>query len=357
MIRILGICGFAFCLFLSFNTHSQSKLLTLKNERLGIKSTEFYIIEVQVKQSPSNIIGRIYEGTKLVSVGLEGGVGRAIERFLSRNFNASNTDSLMSIYCKIDELRIEEKSKGNNKVGGDIVLKMSFDAFRDGQMINLTTGNATSSYTRSPDNDAILESMIRKMIENQLKGFNKWFSESKKSDRLAQRVRVIFKEDSVFNDKSDTLYYRTNRPLIWADFKGPGRFGSRWAAQVFTSFGFELKSSVNNRVVDIHINIQVWLDKTISWVRPDAKNDYTLAHEQLHFDITKLIAQRFKKKVAGMLFTVEDFSSEIQYQYLEYFRQLSQTQEQYDGETNHGLNTSEQQRWIEKVKAELIRNQ
>lgn len=342
-----------FLLFCSVCSIAQTKIIRLKNEKLKVLSNEFYFAEVKLERSSQNTIGRMYDGSQAMSVALEGGVAKAFENFLNRNFNASNIDTLTSIYLVINELKIEEKFINQYKVRGDISLKLSFEMYRDGQMINLTSGSATGNYTRSPQNDEIVEPLLRNMIKNQLIGFKKWFDDSKKSDKLAKSVRVILDEESPIQNYSDTVYYDKNRPLVWTDFKGAGRFGSRWAAQVFTSFGMEVNATVSNRVVNLHIKIQVWLDKTISWVRPDAKNDYTLAHEQLHFDITKLVAERFKKKVSNMLFTVEDFSSEIQYQYLEYYRQMSQTQQDYDGDTNHGIDKAEQQRWIEKVKKEL----
>jgi hypothetical protein len=259
----------------------------------------------------------------------------------------------MPIYLVIKELKINERRDGMYGVAGEITMNLAFETYRDGQRLFLTTGTATSTYTRATDNLGLIEELTRTALENQLKGFIKWFKNSTKSDKLAKRVQVIFDEDTLKTELGDTVYYNKKRKLNWKDFKGGAQFGSRWAAQVFTSFGFEYRAKVNNRVVELRIRTAVWLDKTMSWVRPDAKTDYTLAHEQLHFDITKLIAERFKRKVANMTFTVEDFKSEIQHQYLEFYRQLNEVQTQYDGETNHGLDTDNQARWIEKVRKDL----
>ena len=349
----ISFFGGLLLLFCNVLCVAQTKTIRLKNEKFKVSSREFYIAEVKLAQRSQNNIGRMYEGLKPVPVTLEGGVTKAIEYFLTRNFNVSNIDTLTSIYLVVNELNINEKLISQHKIGGDISLKLSFETYRDGRMISLTDGNGTSNYTRSPKNDELVESLLRSMIENQLIGFKKWFNDSKKSEKLARSVRVIFDENIPVQNQLDTLYYDKRRPLIWSDFRGAGRFGSRWAAQVFTSFGMEVKATVSNRVLNLHVKMKVWLDKTISWVRPEAKDDYTLAHEQLHFDITELVAKQFEKKVSNLLFTVEDYNSEIQYQYLEYYRQLSRIQQDYDGDTNHGINVSEQQRWIEKVKKEL----
>jgi hypothetical protein len=331
----------------------QIKILTLKPQRLAVFSHEFYIVSVEDARKTTTNIGRVYDGKQMANLVLDGGTTEAIQRFLSKNFNDKNTDTLTPIYLIIKELKVSERLSGVYGVAGEISMNLTFETYRDGQRITLTSGNATSTYTRSIADFALIDQLFRMALENQLKGFVKWFKESAKSDKLAKRVQVIFDEDTLKVEAGDTVYYNRKRKLNWKDFKGGVQFGSRWAAQVFTSFGFESRAKVNNRVVELRVRTFVWLDKTMSWVRPDAKNDYTLAHEQLHFDITKLVAERFKRKVANMIFTVEDFSSEIQYQYLESYRELSQAQSEYDGETNHGLNTTDQARWIEKIKKEL----
>ena len=88
-------------------------------------------------------------------------------------------------------------------------------------------------------------------------------------------------------------------------------------------------------------------------VRPGSKNDYVLDHEQLHFDITRLAAERFKRYLQKMTFSVEDFSSELQYQYIDFYRVHSQLQIQYDNETGHGTNQAAQAAWVKKVRDEL----
>ena len=67
----------------------------------------------------------------------------------------------------------------------------------------------------------------------------------------------------------------------------------------------------------------------MSWVIPPAQDAYGLSHEQLHFDITKLVVERFKKKIAAMKADlVIDLNSMIQYEYLESYREMNQLQNQ-----------------------------
>ncbi len=336
---------------------SQTQTITLKSERLNVQPKGFFIVEVIDSRPITTNIGTVWSKPQPLTTVLQGGTAPAIDKFLRRQFNPTNTDSLTPIILVIKELQVSETLLPPAKVTGKIKMNLGFETYRDGKRVFLTGGNATTTYTRSgiaPED--IIEPQIRRLLENELKGFGKWYAQSVNvSDIFAKSVTVIIEDDSLIAPaKADSLvYYNPNRPLTWLDFQGAPSVFNRWAAQVFTSFGFEARSSVKNRTVELRVRTKVWIDKTISWVRPDSKNAYVLDHEQLHFDVTRIIAERFKKKVQSMTFSVEDFSSEIQYQYLEYFRLHTQLQQQYDDETNHGINQGMQASWVKKIRDEL----
>lgn len=338
---------------------SQTQTITLKPERLNVQPKDFFIIEVIDSRPVTSNIGKIWSRPQPLTAVLQGGTAPAVETFLRRHFNPSKTDSLTPIILVIKELQISETLIPPAKVSGTIKMSLGFEMYREGKRVVLTAGNAKTTYTRAgiaPED--IIEPQIRRMLESELRGFSKWYAQSVNvSDLFARNVTLILETDSIIPPTSkaaDTLvYYQTNRPLTWQDFQGAPSVFTRWAAQVFTSFGFEARSTVRNRTLELHVKTKVWIDKTISWVRPDAKNDYVLDHEQLHFDVTRLTAERFRRKLQTMTFSVEDFSSEIQYQYIEYYRLHSQLQQQYDDETNHGINQGMQASWAKKVRDEL----
>ncbi len=337
---------------------AQTQIITLKPERLNIQPKGFFIIEVIDSRPVTSNIGKIWSRTQPLTAVLQGETATAVERYLQRYFNPSKTDSLTPIIIVIKELQISETLIPPAKVSGSIKMNLGFETYREGKRTFLTSANASATYTRAgiaPED--IIEPQLRRLLENELRGFNKWFAQSVNiSDVFARSVQLFIDDDTLLPPptKPDTLvYYHPKRPLTWQDFQGaPGVF-NRWAAQVFTSFGFEARSNVQNRTLELHVRTKVWIDKTISWVRPDSKNDYVLDHEQLHFDITRLTAERFKRKLRTMTFSVEDFSSELQYQYIEFYRLHGQLQQQYDDETGHGINQGIQAQWVKKVRDEL----
>ena len=333
---------------------AQVQTIVLKPERLSVRPNGYYIAEGVDERAVTANVGKIWSRPQPITAVLQGGTAKALEVFLNRAFNPTKTDTLVPIIVVIKELRISETLTPANRVNGEIKLGLNFETYREGKRTALTGANAVSTYTRSgvtPED--VIESMLRKLIENQLKGFNSWFSKGiKTSDVFVREVKLIFEDDLPISD-GDTLYYHSERPLVWKDFLGAPSVLSRWAAQIFTSFGFEARSSVSNRVLELRVKTKVWMDKTISWVRQDSKNDYVLDHEQLHFDITRLVSERFRRHLKTMAISSEDFSSEIQYQYIEYYRKHTELQQRYDEETAHGINKPQQAEWAKKVRDEL----
>jgi hypothetical protein len=79
-------------------------------------------------------------------------------------------------------------------------------------------------------------------------------------------------------------------------------------------------------------------------------NASALRHEQLHFDITKVVMDRLIEKLRKIeANTMDDLSSMIQYEYLESFREMNKLQQQYDDESRHNLDRVGQAKWEEKV--------
>jgi hypothetical protein len=99
--------------------------------------------------------------------------------------------------------------------------------------------------------------------------------------------------------------------------------------------------------------MKTFMLKSSSWVKPPALNAYSLNHEQRHFDIARIITERFKSKLHPDSLSIEDYNSNIQYQFLESYREMSRLQELYDSETNHGLNVAAQERWNARIDADL----
>lgn len=163
-------------------------------------------------------------------------------------------------------------------------------------------------------------------------------------------IKVIFLPDRrPEKPASDSLFYKPGRKLRWTDFRAIPPLRGNSAAVAYTSFAYEGNSRRTKDTLLINLTLQVFFIKSASWVKAIARDTEGLEHEQLHFDITWLVALRFQQKIKSMPLSPDDYDSMIQYQYLEAFREMNRLQETYDNETSHGLNKTAQLRWKRNI--------
>lgn len=151
----------------------------------------------------------------------------------------------------------------------------------------------------------------------------------------------------------DTVYYSKTRKLQWSDFTAKDRAESTMAAVSFTGFSYNASFLEKQDTTFIHIYLQVYFDRNGSWVRQGDKSSYALAHEQLHFDIAKLMEEQFKDSLHLKTFDPEYYAIEIHWLYWDYWRKMNRIQKKYDTETRNGRNQGKQAQWMDKIKKAL----
>lgn len=167
-------------------------------------------------------------------------------------------------------------------------------------------------------------------------------------------VKVIFREDARPEDRnSDTLFYH-QRAASADDYRGRAPLSPKSEAVSFTSFAFEGGSRQFKDTLEVNLVLQVFWVKSSSWLRRRPPDKHTLEHEQIHFDITRLVAERFRRKVLEMELTADDHDSRIQYEYLEYFREMNRMQKAFDDEVRSGMDAAGQRAWREKIRKALV---
>jgi dimeric dUTPase (all-alpha-NTP-PPase superfamily) len=320
-----------------------------------LKSYKFFVQEVEDKRKePGALLGRVVSSGREMPVVLPSAADRSLLSYWS-SAAPEIKETYLPLYITIKDFRINEKKSGINRVAGEISLSVTFRWYRNMQPVELTNYQTAANYTR-PDSDPAFEKITEQVLNQAIVHFNNWMATNKgKVPSLARNLILVFKEVKGSNQQ-DTVFYDPNRPLVWADFKGQNRRpGSRYAAAVFTSFAYEGRSYPKGDDLVVEIGLKVFMVKSMSWGRPESKTTSTLRHEQLHFDVTRIVVERFKLNLLNADLTMEDFDSEIQYQFLETFREMNREQEAYDGETGHGLNAGAQSAWDRKITAELTK--
>jgi len=152
--------------------------------------------------------------------------------------------------------------------------------------------------------------------------------------------------------KDDEVFY-TLSPLSWDDFQGEPDSTSEWAAMTYS--GIRLKYEYTEKGDSIRATVQLYpyVDKKKSWVKPSGYNAYTLAHEQVHFDIAALVTHQLAQEIKKTDFNLVDFPLTIVKLHGQYIKKLSAMQEAYDEETAHGDNYAVQQEWKHRIASEV----
>ena len=172
-----------------------------------------------------------------------------------------------------------------------------------------------------------------------------------------------------YNDnckESKYVIWDENRPLTWDDFQGvpgsscgigtfPYYVSPTACTKTQTSWQVLVKGDERYGCEIIKLDVAVLFGKFNSWVDLDnTEISYVdvLKHEQGHFDIAQIHAQKFKTTYEGKTFAclsgVQDMvDSEINWN--EIFKQEKAMQKAYDKETGVGIQKEEQAEWDKKI--------
>ncbi len=208
-------------------------------------------------------------------------------------------------------------------------------------------------YKRKMGEENVLENQLSEklnVVSNKLEG---WFKINYgSSQKLARHVIVNTTDFTPTFIDPDTLYY-FQRPLTFKDFSTKKGANSRYAALIFTNFAYQSDVKIRNDTIFLDFKTKVYQVKSMSWTAEKSLSNLEIAHEQNHFSITQLVAEKFKERLRNEALPPQDFDSRIQYLFLDYYRMINKLQANYDNETNHSLNVAQQQFWEGYVRQEL----
>ncbi|UOE47296.1 DUF922 domain-containing protein [Mucilaginibacter sp. SMC90] len=332
--------------------------IVLTNRQLNEKPHEFYIAGVVDQRpdrsaialllpSPGNLPAAKYKAD------LQGGVAVALKQFADYAIPVNNT--LRPIGIRIKKLKLIETAMTDGRVEGRLEIQLWFELKKDDGNVHLMDYPAATTYYRSTTQQYDTGVLISRALMAGLDFFNKWINrEADTNIKLAKGVRLIFSDYSE-QPEGDTIYYSAKRPLSWNDFQEKAH-GGKYIAEVLPGFGYTEQVEVVKSVVIVKISMRVFLPKSAAWVKPEGRNSYALNHEQRHFDIVAIVVRHFKEALTAMKLPADNYDGYINVQYLDSYREMNQLQEQYDNETNHGMNQYYQQEWNRKIDGLLLRD-
>jgi len=328
--------------------------IQLQSPQSTINPKEFYIAGIADERNDNTSIGKMMpvaiagKAVAPVNVDLAGGF-QAIKTYIGNALQVNK--ALHPVVIKLNTLNITETPAANGRVEGSVKLSIRFGLLRDNEFIHLDDYTATSTYQHNAGSAQQIEPLLRSVFNNSLLYINGWMdNQADNNIKLAKGVKVFF-TDHKEELEGDTVYYDVNRPLKWTDFREKPQYGSKHGAEIFASLGYTEDVKLIKGIINITLNIKVYMPKSASWVQLETYGG--LVHEQRHFDIVKLGAEHFKQRIKAERLNVYNYDGPINVAYLDALREIYEMQKQYDRETGHSINAYQQRQWNYKIDKEL----
>ncbi len=170
----------------------------------------------------------------------------------------------------------------------------------------------------------------------------------------------------IYTPTRDDDVWTSYRPLIWDDFRGSLEGWGIERALLASTILVE-DPRIETQAVDggyrAHlrsIKIFAAAHKLESAKKSGGKTDYTLRHEQGHFDVTEIGARRLRAQVRTLSGTgptpraaASDLQAKIDAAFQTAWHGVEQMQRQYDGETRNGRAKGKQKAWWKKLEGLL----
>lgn len=340
--RTLLVCCFIF-LISSGYTIAQKVVLDLKSETHTPKETKYRILEVLDHRIQKANIGEVFErGGHKIPVTFQENLDQLATRFFSQSIHPE--DSAQVIQVRIFELELEENFNEPQKLyEGEVQLGLGFFVKGSSEPEHLLDFLGSTQYRRSGFRMDRVEEVVTKLFQNGLDYFDTWYTSQNLSNRaLAKTIRLEI-IDQNRNSTGEKIYYDAARPLVWEDFKDRPNPLSRNNATIFTSFSVQGISLMDSGSVVQTLEISVYMLPYQSWVKnPSA---YGLNHEQRHFDVVRIVADRLIYKLKTMDLDLDFYQARINEAYLDAYREMNRLQDFYEKRTQNGINTDEQEKW------------
>lgn len=169
-----------------------------------------------------------------------------------------------------------------------------------------------------------------------------------------QVIAHAFMINKKASPKSDTIYYDFNHSLTWDDFKGKPVDNSPAGAVTASGFAFDAQITFDGKNIYLNLGVYTFFTKDDSWKKLQVNSAYHLMHEQHHFDITRISAEKFENELTRAHFTKDNYNALLTSIFDKVYDENMKIQDAYDNETQHSLDVSKQNEWNNKIAAQIL---
>jgi len=332
--------------------------ISVPTDPIRLAKPTFSLLRVEDSRQAGGPVGQLYRtAQQTVPARVLGGIEASLTTLLRPGFRPDSVR--VPVVIQVRTFGFTEKLRSDGKIDGSFRLQFSFKTPQNDRLMPLTTYSTETRYIRTLNQTAPLGGVVRGAVLEAVEFLSDWITTNRaNSISLVKGVQFVFRDYTTQHARSDTVFHDPKRPLRWSDFEAKPR-GGRLGAAVYASFSYEGRSRWVNGYLQVVVTFRTFMQKSMSWVSPSvaaADDQYSLLHEQRHFDIVKLVVERFKQRILiDDDMDAEYYDSRLQYLYLDAYRDMNRRQEQYDAETQHGLNRAAQEVWNQRIIDELRR--
>jgi len=150
-----------------------------------------------------------------------------------------------------------------------------------------------------------------------------------------------------------TIAWNDQRKLTWNDFKAKPKANTSAVALTASgiTFGYSVKQS-NTEIISFNANVESHFYPNKSWFIKERADNYILAHEQLHFDITELHVRKLREQISKLKVS-NSIKNELNILHKNSNAKLSEMQHLYDKQSQHSIHKEAQVKWQYYIKKEL----
>lgn len=154
-------------------------------------------------------------------------------------------------------------------------------------------------------------------------------------------------------NEDTVISWSETKKLTWSDFKAvtPSKTDDVALTASGISFSFSVKEQ-NDEFVSFNTSVEAHFYPEKSWFINGRANDYILAHEQLHFDITELHARKLRCEISKLKIS-PTIKQELRFLNQKANKDMAEMQNQYDAKTDHSRQSEQQRDWNKWIHSEI----
>jgi hypothetical protein len=312
---------------------------------------QFYIAGIVDERSNRQTAGKALVGNDIVPAKFKVSLEDDLMKFINGSLKQDST--LVPLKLSFTKFEINESGTAMKHRA---TLSFTIKIFREieGKRYQIYEAAGTPQIDMRGTYPAPHERNIGESLKSVLMNFNTWLNENKDLPPMAKGVRIVFDKLTDLPG-NDTIIWSPGYRLKWSDFKGKN-FNGRFMAQSNCVFTYFARPQMNEGILDLHITLNACFERKSSWVRKGSENDTLLRHEQLHFDICELNIRKIRQKMASLDINPMEYDIPFNRIFEEGWKDYQLQQQQYDDETEHGIDYDVQKRWEREIGAALDNN-